>query len=91
MKRIRGRELQARRRRLFEREPLCRSCLSNGIVKQARYADHIVALVNGGSDTEDNLQPLCKDCHDAKTREDLGLRPEIGVDGWPVRSGSGGV
>lgn len=87
-KRIRGRERQARRRRLLEREPLCRMCLSKGTVRQAVVADHIVALVNGGSDTEDNLQPLCQSCHDEKTRRDLGLRPEIGVDGWPVEPSS---
>lgn len=87
MNRIRGRELQARRQRLFEREPLCRECLKRGVVRAAEYADHIVALANGGPDTEDNLQPLCKDCHDAKTNDDLGRKPEIGVDGWPVASG----
>jgi 5-methylcytosine-specific restriction endonuclease McrA len=45
-----------------------------------------VALVNGGTDTEDNVQALCESCHDAKTRIDLGQSPRrtIGPDGWPV-------
>ena len=84
IKRIRGRALHERRQALFEREPLCRRCSDQGRVRAATKADHIVALVNGGSDTEDNLQPLCDDCHDAKTNDDLGRKPEIGVDGWPV-------
>jgi len=29
--------------------------------------DHIVALGDGGTDTDSNVQPLCKPCHWAKT------------------------
>lgn len=29
--------------------------------------DHKVALEQGGSNEDSNLQPLCKPCHDAKT------------------------
>ena len=82
--RIRGRKSQARRKALLEREPLCRHCKAKGITRAATIADHIVALVNGGPDTEDNLQPLCRACSDAKTNDDLGRKPAIGVDGWPL-------
>ena len=33
--------------------------------------DHIVPLELGGEDEIDNLQPLCKVCHKAKTRGDV--------------------
>ncbi len=33
--------------------------------------DHIVALVNGGSHRESNLQLLCVPCHKVKTRADV--------------------
>ena len=47
-------------------------CQAKGIVRQWVHADHIVALGNGGPDTEANLQGLCSDCHKAKTRADMG-------------------
>jgi 5-methylcytosine-specific restriction endonuclease McrA len=98
--RLRGRKAQERRRRLFAREPLCRCC-TNASPEQPCYghrktkphpvkavwADHIVALDNGGPDSSKNLQPLSDECHQAKTRIDLGQRPrtaQIGADGWPI-------
>lgn len=33
--------------------------------------DHITALVNGGTDEDDNLAPICIPCHDEKTPEDV--------------------
>lgn len=33
--------------------------------------DHIVPLAKGGEDVASNVQPLCKACHKAKTREDF--------------------
>ncbi len=33
----------------------------------ATVADHIVPLSQGGTNDWDNLQPLCKRCHDRKT------------------------
>lgn len=47
--------------------------------------DHKVALVNGGTDTEDNLWLLCKECHYYKTREDLGQKVKTAIkkDGTP--------
>lgn len=85
VKRIRGRECVARRSRLLERSPLCETCLSKGIVTPATIADHRVALVRGGEDEEHNLSALCHQCHEEKTRVDIGARerPTIGADGWP--------
>ena len=70
--RITGRRLQERRARLFARNPLCVHCQAKGIVRPWVHADHIIALDNGGPDTEANLQGLCAECHKAKTRADMG-------------------
>lgn len=83
-KRLRGRKLQERNRRLAEAQPLCQLCLKEGKVRAGEESDHIVALVRGGRDDETNLWRLCKEHHRAKTREDLNLKPVIGEDGWPV-------
>ena len=42
-----------------------RSCLMCG--DRATDVDHIIELAAGGTNTIDNVQPLCKDCHKAKT------------------------
>ena len=65
---------------------LCQACLSRDRVTPANQVDHIVPRAKGGSDDMDNLQSLCKPCHDAKTVIDNGGKPRqtIGLDGWPV-------
>lgn len=85
-KRITGRRLQRIRKQVFDEQPICVSCKAKGKVTPALEVDHIVALVNGGEDEHSNRQALCKECHEAKTRRDLGQRerPLIGLDGWPV-------
>lgn len=46
----------------------------NGYYGHAFEVDHIVAIVNGGTDfDEKNLQILCMDCHKVKTKEDMRL------------------
>jgi 5-methylcytosine-specific restriction protein A len=86
VKRIRGRRGVALRRRLLAEEPLCRACAARGRVAAAVELDHIVPLSKGGTNAAGNLQPLCGDCHAAKTAADLGhqAKPQVGVDGWPV-------
>lgn len=87
--RIRGRTLQAIRRRHLRAKPLCVTCEARGLVTLATELDHILALVNGGEDTDSNRQGLCKDCHADKTRTDMGHkpRPRTGLDGWPLPGG----
>jgi len=67
VKRTTGRKLQAQRAVLFMREPLCRVCNANGTIRAAAIRDHITPLAEGGKDEDANIQPLCVECHDAKT------------------------
>jgi len=46
-------------------------CSKCGVLRQGLHRDHIVAKCNGGADTEDNIQLLCANCHEDKTRIDL--------------------
>ena len=86
--RIRGHKLQRIRRGHLSEQPLCVACYSKGQIKAATELDHIVALMNGGSNEPSNLQGLCTECHKVKTAADKGHRARvtIGVDGWPVLS-----
>jgi 5-methylcytosine-specific restriction protein A len=83
--RIQGRAGIGLRKRRLAQEPLCRECLSQGIVTEATTVDHIIPLSQGGTDTDDNCQSLCQTHHEAKTAKDLGyrLKPVFGPDGWP--------
>ena len=65
--RIRGRQLQRLRARLFDEHPLCVLCRTRGRVVPATIRDHIVPLAEGGLDLESNVQALCQSCSDAKT------------------------
>lgn len=67
-KRESGRRLQRKRAELFAREPYCRRCADKGFVTLAVIRDHIKPLAEGGDDTDDNVQPLCQACSDAKTK-----------------------
>ena len=64
-------------------------CERKGRVSLATQLDHIVALTNGGLDFDKDpgqAQGLCTECHEDKTRQDLGQRVKkrIGPDGWPI-------
>ncbi len=66
--RLRGTANQARRRRLFQREPLCRECAKEGRTTFAVIRDHVIPLADGGAEgTDENEQPLCADCSAKKT------------------------
>jgi 5-methylcytosine-specific restriction protein A len=84
--RIRGRKgVKLRKQRLYA-EPLCRDCKAKGIIRAAVTPDHITPLAKGGTDTNDNIRCLCRDCHAARTAEQFGhkARQQIGADGWPT-------
>ncbi|MCC5855131.1 MAG: HNH endonuclease [Idiomarina sp.] len=63
-----GKDWVKLRRLILERDDnLCIHCLSLGRYTEATHVDHIVPKAKGGTDGEDNLQSLCKSCHEAKT------------------------
>ena len=68
--RLRGRKLQNERKKLFDDQPLCVQCQTEGRVSVATQRDHIVPLAEGGEDVLENTQGLCDDCHDKKTKEE---------------------
>ncbi len=47
--------------------PLCVACEAIGRTVVATDVDHIVPRRAGGSDRDENLQPLCHACHSRKT------------------------
>jgi 5-methylcytosine-specific restriction endonuclease McrA len=47
----------------LRRHPECADC-----GREATEAHHIVPRAQGGSDRWENLMPLCKACHSARTR-----------------------
>lgn len=68
--RLRGTSNQLRRKRWFAKHPFCVKCEEEGQTRLATILDHRRALSEGGTDTDDNLQGLCKTCHDAKSAEE---------------------
>ena len=52
---------------LFLRSPLCVICDAKGMTTRATQRDHIIPLAEGGTDTTDNEQGLCDDCHREKS------------------------
>lgn len=89
-KRITGRTLQNIRKAHFRRHPFCVKCLEKTPrrLTEATELDHIVPLHQGGTDTPDNRQGLCEECHLEKSVTERGFeyhpRVTIGVDGFPV-------
>lgn len=75
-----GAALQAKRLKMWTACPYCAHCGRYVLYPGGFELDHIQALDNGGTDTDDNLQVLCVEwidgrkagCHANKTRIDLG-------------------
>lgn len=60
-----------RRKAILLIEPFCRECMSEGNMMLADIVDHIVPRARGGDDYDwDNLQPLCVEHHNRKTRRE---------------------
>ena len=45
-------------------------CVKCGIWRQSLHRDHIIPKFKGGTDDHLNIQRLCANCHEDKTRED---------------------
>lgn len=84
-----GAQHQRNRAKLLASGPFCRLCRAKNPPRDtlATIADHIIPRAKGGIGDLSNLQPVCANCHDEKTRKDLGWKAgkrQIGLDGWPV-------
>lgn len=72
----------------LQREPLCRFCAKRGIVRAATIPDHITA--HRGNEQlffdPENLQSLCKWCHDSvkQQMEKSGIERGCDENGIPV-------
>jgi 5-methylcytosine-specific restriction protein A len=76
VERMTGRRLQERNARYRDAHPLCERCEPKGIIRAVVEIDHRIPLHLGGPDTEDNLQGLCKQCHDEKSAQEARDRAE---------------
>lgn len=65
---------RVRLRVFFRADGRCQKCTRAIASGETWGCDHIVALANGGSNRESNLQCLCRWCHSKKTAIDVGLK-----------------
>lgn len=84
--RLRGRALQARRKRIWSLNPCCAICGRVTSYPRGFELDHRVPLHAGGPDTDENCQVLCvhfaaagekAGCHADKTRADGSGDPAV--------------
>lgn len=81
---------------VLSEEPLCRVCREAGTITKdsiSVFVDHIKALAEGGKDERSNWQGICRTHHREKTAQESAraqgraeprVKPEIGLDGWPI-------
>lgn len=71
--RLRGRRAVERRKAWLADHPACERCeaMTPRRFSVAEEVDHVVPLYAGGADDETNFSSLCKDCHRAKSAEDI--------------------
>lgn len=60
--------IKDRERIRYRDKGLCQECLRHGQATIGHQVDHIVPLSAGGTDTDENKELLCLDCHKAKSR-----------------------
>mgnify|MGYP003875243817 CR=1 FL=1 len=49
---------------------LCQPCKRSGRAAPAAMVDHIVNKAEGGTDNADNLEAICRSCHQTKTQQE---------------------
>jgi 5-methylcytosine-specific restriction enzyme A len=78
--------MKQRDRRLQRTHYLCEDCQAEGRVTIADEVHHVVALADGGPDTDENTMNLCKPHHQKRTEEQFGFttKQAFGTDGWPL-------
>lgn len=80
-----GRLHRQRRNDLLRDQPLCAMCLAEGRRRAATVRDHIVPLAEGGDESEQNAQSLCRWCHARKSAAERRARKTCNADGKRAR------
>lgn len=64
----------------------CDECIRLGRVRPAHEVDHRIPKAKGGTDNDDNLCAINRQCHKDKSLRDRGItpKPTIGLDGYPI-------
>lgn len=66
-----GSAWRRRREEILHRDGgLCQVCAQSGIVKSATEVDHKCPREQGGGDNDENLQSICRECHEIKTAQE---------------------
>lgn len=59
----------------LKRNPLCEKCFADGKITAAVIVDHKVGIKDGGGRLDgENLQSLCRSCHNKKTAQERANR-----------------
>lgn len=74
--------MKQRDRRLQRTHYLCEDCQAEGRFTLADEVHHIIALADGGPDTDENTANLCIEHH--LKREGKRVKRRIALDGWPA-------
>ena len=71
---------------MLARNPLCKRCEGRGKIVAAEVVDHIVPVSQGGAAfDEENLQCLCKPCHDGPKKAEDNQRRRLAKPGFDWR------
>lgn len=67
------------KQRIFDRHNgICHLCkLPIKVPVESWDADHVIALINGGENSETNLAPAHKHCHISKTQDDVKEKAKV--------------
>jgi len=63
----------------------CLRCGTTDFQYNPLVPDHVVSLAQGGSNTIDNIQPLCRKCNSSKKSAGTDYRPA--AEGMPIAPG----
>lgn len=69
-KRLNGWASDKEKARMRRENPLCAHCERVGRVALGVIRDHVVPLAEGGAESRENTQLLCKACHDVKSENE---------------------
>lgn len=77
-----GRPWRRTRERILVRDNyLCQPCRKDDRITLATEVDHIVPQFEGGGEGDVNLQSICGECHEAKTKAEARRARRLGVGG----------